>query len=219
MKKFLLFTTTLFIALFWSGCAKEKHIWKINGNSHFNKYQTFLLKGDNFKARYYLEYAIKEAKNSSNLVDLATMHLGSCAMQRALFSNEACTAYDALAPHVHNDVLSTYKDFLFAVPLDAAKLPPKYHVVYKTIQAQNPEVLLDKIKNLPTPFAQAIAANVAARNGVMSLELIDYMIERASIFGYKALMMEWMRQKISFLRRTGREKEAITQEVFLKEIE
>lgn len=213
MKKLLL---AVVLALVVTGCAtKEKYIWKIDGQSYFETYQKYLFKGDYFKAKYYLKFAVKEAKNSSQLKDLATVYLSDCAMQRALFTNVECTQFDALESIVHSDTLTAYKHFIVSKKLNATKLPPRYQIAYKAIQARSTSLLLTQLQELQSIYTKAIVAFVAKQHNNISLEIIDYMIDEASQYGYQALMIEWMKQKVIRLKNLNQSKKAKQIETYL----
>lgn len=187
--------------LFISGCTKERYIWKINANSHFGKYQNFWFKGDDFKAKYYLEYAINEAKNSYQVTDLATLHLSSCAIQKARFEAVTCSQYELLVLLAPNKELQAYHAFINGKPLDIEYLTKRYINVYEAIKQKNSTQVYEAIKKLKSPISKAIASYVAHLHGLYDEVISDYMIDTASMYGYHALMLQHMHQKVALLEQ------------------
>ena len=151
-----------------------------------------MLKGDFFQAKYYLDDAIKEAKNDVTLETLSIVYLSQCAMKKAMTLKTECQSYEALKRAGLKSKHDDYKKMLLSQEVDDISALGQYSSLYKGIQKK--EVTLSDIKSLGTIYTQAIGAILVNNHGLMNEKIINYMIDKASAENMKGLMLIWLKK-------------------------
>lgn len=188
----------LMIILVLSACSSSKvpYAWQGQTKSYLTKYQEMMLKGDFFQAQYYLDDAIKTAKNDATLETLAVVYLSKCAMNKAMNLKTQCQSYESLKSLLKQRRYDDYEKMLRGQKVDNISNLGHYYALYQAIV--NKDVQLSDIKSLETVYAQAIAAIVVDKHGLMNKEISHYMIDKASHENMKGLMLVWLKKSQSF---------------------
>ena len=206
----------LIVAFFITSCGSGKvaYAWKGEAKAYMTKYQDMMLKGDRFQASYYLKDAIKEAQNDISLRSLATVYLGKCAIEKAVGIQTVCQSYTDLKPLFNDTKFEAYKAMLLDEEVTDTTLLGKYQSFYESLKAKN--VGVSEIQSLDTIYAQSIAAMLALEKGQINMDIIDYMIDKASSENFKGLMLTWL--KIAQKMATGEKKNRLDQKIKFLEI-
>ena len=199
------------VSLLFIGCSSSKtpYAWQGEAKAYLSKYQEMMLKGDFFQAKYYLEDAVKEAKNDASLETLAIVYLSECAMQKAMFLKTSCQSYKALQDLIIRPQYEMYQKMIEGDKVDDVSALGQYRSLYEAIE--NKEIRLSDIRSLPTLYAQAIGSMVLFEKGLMSREISNYMIDRASQENMKGLMLVWLKK--SQLFETGKRLERLKNQI------
>ena len=193
------FFTLLLMMILLSACSSSKvaYAWQGEAKAKLAKYQEMMLKGDFFQANYYLEDAIKEAKNDTSLESLAIVYLTQCAMQKAMAQKTTCKAYQEIKALVTEPSFEAYQKLLNKQTVDDRTLLGKYSSLYQAIQKK--EVSVSDIKSLPTIYAQAIGSMVIFDYDLLTKEISEYMSDKASVENMKGLMLVWLKKTALFM--------------------
>ena len=183
------------------GCSGEpKYIWKAYAGEYFLQYQNMMLANDQEQAVYYFKQAVQEAKKATDLQPLAQLYLGACAMDKALFVDTNCTGYQTLKPLVDTKKLDAYDAFIQAESFYADENNARYEDVINAINKNSALEALESVENLESVASQAIAASVMWRNGIKTIDLANFMIDRASYHNLVGLLTVWMEKKLLLLQ-------------------
>ena len=97
-----------------AGCSLKTptNEWQYKSTAAFSKYTQDFLVGNDSLAKYDLERAVKHAKKSANLNQLARIYLGECALNISVGIQDDCQKYAHISDVVEDNSLHAYYDFL-----------------------------------------------------------------------------------------------------------
>lgn len=182
---------TLFLVLLLSGCAIKAPIndWQVKSTTAFNSYQKNFLNNNDAIAKSDLSRAIRHAKQSANLTQLAKVYLGSCALNISSGINDECTQYQNIADVSTNSKLEAYYSFL-SLSLKEKQitlLPPQYQgfakaMIQKDFSQANKEIL--KMKKASSTYLSA-----SLMKNTLTKQTRQSIIKMASSYGHKKIIL------------------------------
>jgi hypothetical protein len=184
--------STLFLLLLFHGCSfkSPENQWEYNSASAFNSYAKNFL--TNKLAEDDLNRAIKYAKQSANLEQLARIYLGVCALNISVGKKDDCKEYKKIEDLVPSLELKAY--FLMLQNRlekeDIKTLPTQYQDFseYKKLEKYN--LAFESIKDIELASSKFIAASMIKNK--MKKSEIKYIIKEASFYGYKKVVLFWL---------------------------
>lgn len=187
----IIFITFLLSIGFFQGCSLKspENQWQYNSSSAFNSYIKSFLIDEEELAKSDLQRAIKYAKQSANLEQLARIYLGTCALNISVGIEDKCKNYNEIKEFVNSYELESY--FLMLInKIDKehiSYLPKQYQsfVEYK-LQKQY-DLAFKAIKSMEETSSQFIAASLI-KDEIKKSD-INYLIEKASFYGYRKLVL------------------------------
>jgi hypothetical protein len=111
MRKILFIT--LFIILS-TGCSLKtpKNEWQYKSANAFSSYTKNFLSDNDVLANNDLKRAMKHAKQSANLTQLAKVYLGECALHISVGEDTSCQKYKNISEFLDNKELDAYYEFI-----------------------------------------------------------------------------------------------------------
>ena len=180
MRQFTFIIATLFIM---NGCASKKpdDVWKFYATSYFATFKDGKLKAQEVKANTSYQRAVNHAKSGTHFETLKRIYLGKCALNIALLNEDTCTEYKAVADIDKDEVLDAYYHFLIGKSIsDRSLLPKQYQKVHNIESVMDIEPIVSKF---------VVASQIKEQ---FSQAQIDKLIDEASLYGYKALVIAWL---------------------------
>jgi len=204
------FIVTLLAVLFTS-CSSSPlpYAWQAQAKLHLDKYQEMMLKGDFFQAKYYLDDAIKEAKNDVTLETLAIVYLTQCAMEMAMNQKTSCKEYQEIKNVLVKPSFDAYAHMILNQTVNDSDRLGKYRSLFLSIKKK--EVSLSDIQSLETIYTQAIGSMLVYDRGLINEKITNYMIDRASLKNMKGLMLVWLNIAQTFM--TGQKLERVESQI------
>jgi len=186
-----IFLFIVFIS-FFSGCSLSTpaNQWQYKSTTAFNAYKENFLKQNLVVAQADLKRAIKHAKMSADLTQLATIYLGECALKTAVSTLiQPCNKYKRIQPLIENKSLDTYFDFLQKKEINIELLPSEYK-----------KSLFDIEK--ATSFF--ISASLLQDN--LNEKDINKILQKASFYGYKQVVLFWLKKAVKITKSNKKKK-------------
>lgn len=193
MKKVIF--SLLFVALF-VGCstATPPNQWQYKSTTAFNSYQENFLKYNLIVAKADLQRSIKHAKMSADLTQLATIYLSKCALESAVSTQLVeCREYEEIQPLIHDKLLESYYMFLQKKEVDSSTLPSEYKQLSQLFTSKS-SAYSKTLFSIKKPTSFFIGASLLQDS--LSLEEIDRVIKKASLYGYKHLVLFWLKKAL-----------------------
>lgn len=193
MKKYMLI---IFILVF-SGCSfksDQKDLWKKNVSNSFDSYVTYYLQGDFRLASIELNRAVSCAKNSVDLSPLSKIYLGKCALDISVLRDVECQEYDSIKDmlEIDNDCDNYHymlqKNFN---KVNLKKLPLQYNNFVKAMKNKDYNNAFNAIRKMQKTSSKLVAA--ALMKEFLGKNEINYIINEASISGYKRAVISWLK--------------------------
>ncbi len=181
-----------------SGCSLKTptNEWQYKSSTAFSIYTQDFLTGDETLAKNDLTRAVKHAKKSADLTQLAKIYLGECALNIAVGINDDCKNYANISDLVNDDLLNAYYDFIhLSIKKEQIKYLPKdyhsfvYHLVEKDFKSANEDIF-----NMPKATSSFLCASLMKENIVPSSR--EKIISLASYNGYKKVVLFWLNESI-----------------------
>ena len=208
MIKIILYTFTLFLL---SACSFKSppNEWQYKSVNAYDSYQKNFLSSNNSLAKNDISRAIKHAKMSADLTQLARIYLSECALNISVGIEDKCENYVNIQELVNNDGLDAYYSFItLSLKKQQIKLLPKtyqnfiLHLQTMEYDKANKDILsMDKITS------QLLSASLLKEN--ITKKTRDTIIERASFNGYKTVVLFWLKQKINSTSNENKKKRLI----------
>ena len=198
----------LFLLILVGGCAikASPDKWKTQAANAFESYREYFLHGDDRLAAVELKRAIKEASCSADLMPLARIYLGECALHTAVLEDTACPDYNQIRalPEISGE-LNNY--FLMLQnrmdEVDPAMLPRQYRKYVNRVKKKDFQAAFSNIREMRETSSKLIAA--ALIKGHLDYAMISYIIDQASFRGYKKAVIAWLR----FSKKSATEKKKV----------
>lgn len=207
---------TLFTFLLFQGCSSKTphNQWEYSSSSAFNLYTKNFLTNEDDLAEDDLNRAIKYAKQSANLDQLARIYLGVCALNSSVGKEVDCKEYKKIEDLVTSLELKSY--FLMLQNSlqkeNIQNIPTQYQEFIKYKYSKKQSKLFESIKNIEQPSSKFIAASMIQNK--MNKSEIKYIINEASFYGFKKVVLYWL----AYLKQVEVdkiEKEKIEKKIFI----
>lgn len=209
------FLTLLFSLLFQSCSLKTpENKWQYNSASAFSSFTNNFLSNNNDIAKEDLNNAIKYAKQSANLEQLASIYLGACALNISVGDKDECKEYQEIQSLVPSLPLKSYF-FMLQNTLqekDIKYLPLQYQEASKYNFLKEYDLVFESIKNIEQVSSKFIIASLI-KNEMKEDEVI-YLIKEASFYGYKKLVLFYLDYLLS-LEDDKIKKEEIEKKIYI----
>ena len=193
MKTKLLISVSI---LFFYGCSSKspQNKWEYKSAGSFKSYQNNFLSGNIDMAKSDLKMAVRYAKQSADLSQLARIYLGECALNSCIEKNEGCKEYKEITELVDSKELDSYYNMLQNDNLSdtqIASLPEKYRVFIKLKNKEEYLKAFDELRSMEEASSQFIAAALIKEK--LTKAQVKYLIEKASFYGYKTIVVYWLK--------------------------
>lgn len=192
------------------GCSFKsvENKWEYSSASAFSSYtKNFLMDNGNI-ASDDLQRAIKYAKKSADLNQLASIYLGKCALNIGVGINDLCDEYKELEQLINSSELKVY----FLMLQDNLKeeqityLPKQYHSFIKYKFLKKYKKAFESIQNMQQTSSIFISASLIKEE--ISKTQVKYLIEKASYYGYKKVVLFWL-EHLKNMENNLKEKEKL----------
>jgi len=210
MIKYLLFISIL---LFTSCSFKTPpNLWQHKSANAFHSYtQDFLSKNDNM-ATNDLQRAIKHAKQSADLTQLARVYLGKCALNISVGVEDSCQEYLNIADVVQSDRLDAYYSFITKSIVDKQIdfLPQYYQEYIKNIKKKDFIEANKNILSMPKITSTLLCAVLIKEN--LEQDSRAKITKLASFYGYKKAVLFWLNEQKKYTQ-DRKEKEYLEKKI------
>jgi len=160
-------------------------MWQYSSAQSFESYKQNLLKGNKTLAKHDLKEAIKYAKSSADLSQLASIYLGKCALNKALGREDNCKEFKKIEPLITSIKLKNY--YLFIQKdidaVDTEYLPTKYQDFAKALQNGNTKRANEVILQIEDPISQMITLSLLDKKATK--RSLKTTLQNVSFYGYK----------------------------------
>lgn len=194
MKKLFLYSVILFL---FSACSFEAppNEWQFKSINAFDAYQKNFLSSDDSLAKNDLNRAIKHAKNSDDLIILARVYLGECALNISIGNNDKCDNYGKISSLVEDKALESYFLFITSKSSDESmKLLPKHYKNFSQyLKERDYKKANEALRAIEEPTSVFLCGALLDEH--IDNESIDKIIKAASLYGYKKVILYWLNIK------------------------
>jgi len=180
------------ILFFVVGCSSTPppNEWQYKSTVAYNSFEKNFLINNIVVAQADLNRAVKHAKMSANLEQLASIYLGECALKLATsVEKPECREYREIAPLVRSKRLSNYYNFLEQQTFDVALLPKDYQKIASLLK-QTTKAYKEVLFSIEKPTSLFISAALIQKR--LDEEDMQKLIEKASLYGYKRVVLFWL---------------------------
>lgn len=195
MKSFnLILISILFSIVFFQGCSLKtpENQWEYNSSNAFNSYKKSFLMNEKELAKSDLQRAIKYAKQSADLEQLARIYLGVCALNISVEQDDNCQSYKEIAEFISSKELKSYFSMLLKKEEkeEIVNLPIQYQSFVKYKFLKKYDLAFKSIESMEQVTSQFIAASLIKNN--INKSQVKVLIKKASFYGYKKLVLFWL---------------------------
>ncbi len=218
IKSIRIFTILLSIILF-QGCSLKspKNQWEYNSSNAFTSYTKYFLINENELANSDLQRAIKYAKQSANLEQLARIYLGVCALNISVGIEDKCSSYTKIREFLNKKELESY--FLMLVKKEEIEqityLPKQYQSFVKYKLEKRFDLAFNAIKEMQEITSQFVAASLIKEK--VSKSDMNYLIKKASFNGYKNFVLFWLKNLYKIENDLEKKKKILKKIIILKD--
>ena len=188
----------LIFLVFFAGCSLKPpaNQWEYKSSSAFESYTKNFLSANDAVAHNELEKALKSAKQSADLEQLARIYLGKCGLELSIEPQATCSEYEKIQEFITSAKLISYYKMLNKTlkNRDIQNLPSQYQTFANYYHMQNYQEVFQAIQGMEQISSQFIAASLI--HDKLSKSQINYLIDTASFYGYKKLVIFWIKQLI-----------------------
>ena len=193
---------TLFFILFFSACSfnAPQNIWQRKSANAFSSYTKNFLANNNGMATNDLQRAIKHAKQSANLTQLARVYLGKCALNISVGREDNCQEYLDIADVVNSKKLQAYYSFITKSISDEeiGFLPNYYQEYSKNIKNKNFIEANKNILTMPRVTSTLLCGVLIKEN--LEQTSREKITQLASFYGYKKAVLFWLNEQKTFTK-------------------
>lgn len=204
----------LFLIISFQGCSfkSPQNQWEYNSSNSFNSYTKYFLTDDLDLAQSELEIAVKYAKQSADLEQLARVYLGSCALNISVGQDDKCQNYLEVEEFVSSKELKAYFSMLVQKEQkeQISSLPKQYQFFAEYKSLKKYDLAFASIKAMEQATSQFIAASLIKNK--MNKSQVKFLIEKASFLGYKKIVLFWLSHYYN-LENDLKEKEKISKKI------
>ncbi len=187
-------TLTLFILLILSACSLKtpQNNWQIKSTNAFSSYTQNFLSAHDALAKNDLSRAIKHAKQSANLSQLAKIYLGECALNISAGINDACTKYSKISDLIDDEGLDSYYKLLThsIEEKHIHFLPNQYKQFTESLIKKDFTKANKEIQSIDKLTSALLCASLIKEKTTQ--ETREKLIESASFSGYKRSVLFWL---------------------------
>ncbi len=194
MIKILLLSLMLFSACSFKTPANQ---WQYKSTTAFNSYTQNFLSMEDTLARDDLKRAIKHAKKSANLTQLAKVYLGECALNISVGADNSCIKYENISNLLESPELNAYYRLLTKnITTEQTQYLPKQYREF-ALQTLNAESQKDYkyILEIEKPTSTLLCATLVKNK--LDNAFIEELIQLASYNGYKRAVLFWLHEKLN----------------------
>lgn len=186
----------LLTLLLLHGCSLKspQNDWQRKSSNAFSSYTNNFLNGDDALASNDLSRAMKHAKQSADLTQLAKIYLGECALNISAGIKDTCNKYENISDLVTDKELDAYYSLLtHSLQKEHIKLLPTHYQNFASaytkqdFQALNKEIL--NMKKLSSSF---LCASLSKEK--LDAKTREHIIKSASFNGHKKIVLFWLKQ-------------------------
>ena len=175
------------LLLLFAGCSfkSEPNLWEYKSAQAFESYKQNFLKGNDLLAKHDLLQAIKHAKSSSDLSQLASLYLGKCALNKTVGVEDECKEFQNIQNLISCAKLQNYYRFLQKdlTHLDTHYLPARYKNFANALQENDMQKANKALQKMNDPASMMLALSLLG--GKATKVSIEATLKQASFYGYK----------------------------------
>lgn len=209
-----LFIISIYLLVFFQGCSFKSPLnqWEFNSSSSFSSYSKYFLIDEEELANSELQRAIKYAKQSANLEQLARVYLGACALNISVGKEDKCKDYIKIEEFVSSPELKVYYLMLLNEGQEeqTSYLPKQYQTFIEYKYLKKYDLAFESIKSIKQASSQFIAAKLIKKQ--IKKSQVKFLINKASFYGYKKIVLFWLNYYYS-LESNLKEKEKIAKKI------
>lgn len=187
----------LFFILFFAftGCSFKtpENQWQYSSTNAYNSYVKNFLSDNILIAKGNMQSAVKYAKQSANLKQLSKIYLGECALNISVGNFIVCEKFDLVKELENSKELDSYNLMLQKklTKTDLIYLPEIYKNYYKYFYKEEYEKAFNFIYSQDKVTSLFILSSLNKEK--LTKKQIKLLIEKASYFGYKKLVLYWLK--------------------------
>lgn len=204
----------LLIIVFLSACSVKTppNQWEYKSAKAFGSYTKYFLGSNEVLAKDSLKTAVKHAKLSGDLNQLARIYLGECALNISVGEMDTCVKYKNIKDLVDSNELEAYYHMLqkSLTSEEIAYLPKQYRAFAASYGSKKYDGAFEHIMSMDELTSKFIAASLIKES--LNKEKIEYLIETASFPGYKKLVVFWL-ENLENLEDDPHKKEKIRKKI------
>jgi len=194
----ILRTLLLFAILLFVGCSfkTEPNLWEYKSAQSFESYKQNFLKGNDLLAKHDLTQAIKHAKSSADLSQLASIYLGKCALNKSAGIQDTCKEFQDIQELVACPKLQNYYRFLKKdfTHLKIKYLPSRYQEFAAALKNNDAKKANAKLQQVEDPVSMMLALALLGENATK--ESVETTLQKASYYGYKKGVLHLLKELI-----------------------
>ncbi|MFT5661956.1 MAG: hypothetical protein ACI9TV_002604 [Sulfurimonas sp.] len=199
MRKILL---TSLIIIFFAGCSLQtpKNEWQYKSSNAFSSYTKNFLSDNNALAQNDLKRAIKHAKQSANITQLARIYLGECALNISVGKESKCEKYKDISALIDNQELDAYYDFIILSYQDNTikNLPKHYREFATHLDSSHYNKTHEDIVSMKKATSSLLAGALIKNH--LDEKTRKHLLEIASFHGYKKAVLFWLGEELKILK-------------------
>ena len=171
--------------------------WQMKSKNAFSSYTKNFLSSNDLLAKNDLSRSIKHANVSADLTKLARLYLGTCALNISVGIEDTCDQYVKLKGLVNNIKLDSYYAFIqSSIEQKAVQhLPKNYQEFALKMNTGNYTLAIESALNMARPTSKLLAA--ALIKDKITAQSRNKIINLASYFGYKKVVVFWLRESLN----------------------
>ncbi len=190
----------IFIILIFTSCSFKapQNEWQHKSSNAFSSYTKNFLSNNDALAKNDLNRAIKHAKQSADLTQLARVYLGKCALNISVGIEDSCQNYLDISELIDDKKLQAYYSFItHSIENKQIRFLPKNYQEY----ALNINKLNFKEANKNILEMQRVTSTLLC--GVLikdnlAIKSRDKITKLASFYGYKKAVLFWLNEQKKF---------------------
>ncbi|MDH4944806.1 hypothetical protein [Sulfurimonas sp. C5] len=206
----------ILLILLFSACSTEPapNSWEYKSSSYFESYKKNFLSDNDILAEADLESAVSYAKQGTDVTQLASIYLGTCALNIAVGVEDSCKEYQDIeelvtCPKIKNYYKMIQKDF---DNLDTEMLPARYRAFVIAMQQKNTEQANSIVQKMKDPISQLLEISLLV--DAVTIETLQQAITSSSFHGYKKGSI-FLLNKLEMKTNDLKEKELIRKKIEL----
>ena len=177
-----------------------KNEWQYKSANAFSSYTKNFLSDNNALAQNDLQRAIKHAKQSADLTQLAKVYLGECALHISVGEDTKCHRYKNISELLDNKELDAYYDFItLAFKKNTIGNLPQHYKKF-AIHLKNSEYTKAN-ENIfaMSKESSSLLAGALIKNHIDE-KTRNHLIQTASFHGYKKAVLFYLHEKSKTLQ-------------------